>query len=540
MSFELTSYAVPGALGALASTLFLIFAWRRRHAPGAWSFLLLVVAVGVWSAFEALIVCAPELETKLLLTQFQYLGIATAPICWFFFAVGYCGQSERLRGWRTVLVWVVPLATLALSWTGRSHRLLYESVRLEQRGGWNALILDYGPGFIVFSIYSYGLIFASTVIFLWNFGDSPALRSRRLAVVAAPAFTMVWNALYLAKVVPALPVDLTPLGFVGALGIMAFALYRDQFFDIVPLARDAVLDGMPEPVLLIDGQGAIIEANRAARASLEANRAARAKLVKDDVTIVGQPLGRLDRELSRGLARLPAEGGSIEIERLDLDGRRTYDVLVSPITSHGGRVSGRLVVLRDVTERKLVERELLAARERLERANAELALLASTDPLTHLANRRHFLDRLKAELRLAQRRGEPLSLLLFDLDGFKEVNDTFGHPAGDLMLSAIGQLLTGSQRAGDLPGRLGGEEFALLLPATDAPGAALVAEKLRESVEALRVPDEEGREMRITMSGGVVTAPPGRLSSQEVLYRGDQAMYQAKREGKNRVRAFAG
>ena len=131
---------------------------------------------------------------------------------------------------------------------------------------------------------------------------------------------------------------------------------------------------MPEPVLLIDGRGAIIEANRAARASLEANRAARAKLVKDDVTIVGQPLGRLDRELSRGLARLPAEGGSIEIERLDLDGRRTYDVLVSPITSHGGMVSGRLVVLRDVTERKLVERELLAARERLEHANAELAL----------------------------------------------------------------------------------------------------------------------------------------------------------------------
>lgn len=529
MSWNFTAYALPAIFATLVGAVFLPFIWRRRQAPGAGSFLLLISAAGVWSGFEAAIICAPDLASKLLLTRIQYLGIAVTPIAWFFFAVGYCGQSRKLQGARTWALWVVPAAMVGLVWTSGRHSLIYESVRLEPRGDWNALILDYGAGFIVFSIFSYSLIVAATMLFLWTFGGSPAFRGRRFAVVAAPACTLVGNALYLAKVVPALPVDLTPLGFVAAMSIMALALLRDHFFDAVPLARDVVLDSMPEPLLLIDARGVLVEANSAARALL----------VQDEGTIVGQPLSRLDRVLGRGLSRVPAEGGSVEIERQDLEGGRTFDVLVSPVVSHGGMVRGRLVVLRDVSDRKAAERELLAARERLERANEELALLASTDPLTHLASRRHFLERLKEELRLAQRRGEPLSLLLFDLDGFKSINDTFGHPAGDVLLAAVGAVLAEVRRAGDLAGRLGGEEFAILLPSTDAAGALLVAEKLRAEIADLVVPDDEGREMRITMSGGVVTAPPGKLTSQEILHYVDQALYTAKRLGKNRVAAFA-
>jgi diguanylate cyclase (GGDEF)-like protein len=159
---------------------------------------------------------------------------------------------------------------------------------------------------------------------------------------------------------------------------------------------------------------------------------------------------------------------------------------------------------------------------------------AITDELTELANRRYFMETLETELRRAERFNEPLALVFADLDDFKRVNDRFGHHVGDDVLRAFADVVRGRVRAIDLGARLGGEEFAVLLLETDLEGAEALAESLRAAMAALEVRVVDGESVRVTASFGVA-AYPQTHSADELMTAADRALYQAKREGKNRV-----
>lgn len=179
---------------------------------------------------------------------------------------------------------------------------------------------------------------------------------------------------------------------------------------------------------------------------------------------------------------------------------------------------------------------------RLQRALLELAAkneilekLALTDPLTGLANRRAFLQALEAEISRVERHGRPASLLFLDLDHFKKVNDTHGHAVGDEVLAAFSQVLRRGSRRGDLAGRIGGEEFAVLLPATGLAPGTLVAERIRRSTEAR--PLGRTAPSPVTVSVGVASTEGGATPGEagDLLRRADEALYRAKSEGRNRV-----
>ncbi|MFY9476148.1 MAG: GGDEF domain-containing protein [Aquabacterium sp.] len=169
----------------------------------------------------------------------------------------------------------------------------------------------------------------------------------------------------------------------------------------------------------------------------------------------------------------------------------------------------------------------------LARHRAELEMLARTDVLTGLANRREFMARLAQEAQRQQRGERPLTVVMLDVDHFKQVNDTHGHAAGDQVLSSLGRLLQGSVRQEvDLAARLGGEEFALLLPETDTEGAQRVARKI---VEALRgTPIHHGSQLLpVTISAGVAPVRDG--DGERALRLADDSLYEAKRQGRDRV-----
>ena len=203
------------------------------------------------------------------------------------------------------------------------------------------------------------------------------------------------------------------------------------------------------------------------------------------------------------------------------DGTRYWcQSLVSALEEAGGGVAGYSVVLRDVTERK--------------RDGDEIRRLLTTDHLTGVLNRARFFELAEAEVARVERFGQPLSALMIDIDHFKSVNDTRGHAGGDEVLRGLAASLRASLRSIDVFGRMGGEEFAILLPSIDLPGAQLVAERLRRDAAGLR-PTFEGRAIPITISIGCAAMGEGAKTIDALLKAADEALYRAKGAGRNRV-----
>lgn len=203
----------------------------------------------------------------------------------------------------------------------------------------------------------------------------------------------------------------------------------------------------------------------------------------------------------------------------------------------GCQLLGRIAIapVGDSDSRALLEQ---VARElggplRMAMLMDETQKLATTDPLTGLANRRALLDKLHIEIAHAGRHNLPLSVCLLDVDHFKSINDTYGHAAGDHVLSAIGALLPHQLRIPDVPARWGGEEFVLLLKQTDGQGALIAAERIRRAITELHF-DAHGRPVAISASFGIAEFTSGD-SAESLIARADKAMYRAKVGGRNRV-----
>lgn len=187
------------------------------------------------------------------------------------------------------------------------------------------------------------------------------------------------------------------------------------------------------------------------------------------------------------------------------------------------QVMAQLELRREIRERQRYQ-------ELLEEANARLKVLADHDELTGLYNRRVLMARLKEEFHRALRYDQPLSLLMIDVDGFKEYNDTYGHSAGDEVLQQVAYRIKMMLRAGDLPARYGGEEFAVVLPNTTLTGAVALAERLRQAIERAPWPLRP-----LTISVGVAAQTAAAEEPHTLIATADEALYEAKRAGRNRV-----
>lgn len=188
-------------------------------------------------------------------------------------------------------------------------------------------------------------------------------------------------------------------------------------------------------------------------------------------------------------------------------------------------------------EKKVVERtaDLTRANLRLSVLNKELEGISITDSLTQVYNRRYFMERLRQEVKRVSRYGPPVSLLIIDIDHFKKVNDTYGHQAGDAVLSDVARLIKERLRETDLFARYGGEEFALIATVTEQAGACVLADRIRALIEKSEFPFGDNR-IKVTISIGISTWQPTMNEDYEELIRqADTALYRAKEQGRNRA-----
>ena len=199
------------------------------------------------------------------------------------------------------------------------------------------------------------------------------------------------------------------------------------------------------------------------------------------------------------------------------------DVSISPVTDANGRITHFVAVGDEISERKKLEQEL--------------RYLATVDPLTGLLNRRSFFSLAEQEIVRLRRQSDFLAVAMLDVDHFKTINDVYGHRAGDDVLRALAESCTDSMRERDFMGRLGGEEFACVLPGTSMEQAMLAAERLRTAISRKKIRLADGKEVSITVSIGVATFQPTDTSIETVLHRADLALYRAKMDGRDCIRS---
>jgi diguanylate cyclase (GGDEF)-like protein/PAS domain S-box-containing protein len=279
-------------------------------------------------------------------------------------------------------------------------------------------------------------------------------------------------------------------------------------------ALQALFQAVPAPLLVLDRDGTVIQANAEARdffgeAALGPAQALRRCFSPEDFARITAPAAQGRSSAFEGQVRLP-DGG-------------LRDMLLRASSVEIQGAAHCLAVCMDISQRKEME--------------ARLALLAHTDPLTGLANRHRFFDAAAAEIKRSRRRGSPPAVLMLDLDHFKGINDSLGHEAGDAALRRVAMLCRTLLRSQDLACRLGGEEFAVLLPETGAEGALALAERMRRAVEGLRL-DQDGAQL--TVSVGVAVVAGEEPSVNPALARADRALYAAKRAGRNKAVLWGG
>jgi diguanylate cyclase (GGDEF)-like protein/PAS domain S-box-containing protein len=229
-----------------------------------------------------------------------------------------------------------------------------------------------------------------------------------------------------------------------------------------------------------------------------------------------------DREQIRAEVARVGYVKDLDIKLVTLEGQ----VRTVAASIHGARFGGQqclITTVMDITERRALEKEL--------------EYLSQTDMLTGLPNRRHFMQLGQQEWLRAKRFGLCASLLMIDIDRFKGINDRHGHQTGDAVIHRLGRVCADTLREIDIVGRLGGEEFAVVLPQTDAVAAWQVAERLRQAVAVTQLPLESGTPLHFTVSVGVATPAAGETAFEAALGQADKALYEAKRSGRNRVQA---
>jgi diguanylate cyclase (GGDEF)-like protein/PAS domain S-box-containing protein len=522
-------YSIVLAVSALA-TLTVFFIARRRSAPGAIALQGMLLGMFIWGFSYALSWAFVPLNYKLVCLKTMFFGLTTVPGMFLIFTLRITHRDEWITFRNYIILFSEPFIILILVWFAPG--LIFNSIEPVFRNGLAVVQFQRGIGFWVSTVYSYAVIFISFYLLAASYRHANNFFKRQYLLVligsilpfALSLFTQFTSTRYT-------DLDLSAISF-GISGIVyAYAILRHQLMDVIPIARGRLIENMSDGVLVLDGQGRIVDINPAMKNFLEEEPASFiGKNISDILNIWN---GNTDHLLTGTETRAEL--------RLPHIPSRYLDLRVTPLYDDDHNLNGRLIIFRDITDRKEVEKDLRHAMDRMQTQLIEIGLLQSQlreqairDPLTNLFNRRYLEETLERELARAAREVYPLCIVMMDIDHFKNVNDTYGHEAGDLVLKTLAETVTKQSRQGDFVCRFGGEEFVLVMPNIIIEVARERVSSLHKSIESLYIPF--GRfNLNITMSMGISWYPQHGESKEDLMRGADRALYIAKDSGRNRV-----
>ena len=401
MRWLITPYAIALFVAAVISAAAALAAWRRRDAPGGLPLALLMAAVAEWSLAVALEAAAVGVSHKVFWSVVQYVGVVSSPVFLLMFALEFAQLDHWLTRRRQIALWVIPVVTFGMAATNGWHGLLWPSFTPSADPASNMLVYGHGPWFWIEVVYFYLLVGAAGAILVWtSYRFRDVHRQQALALLLAVPLPWIASAVYVFELGPAGGYDFTPIGFaLGGLTLL-WAISRLQLFDLVPVARDTLVESMKDGVLVLDGQDRVVDANRAASEALGVE------------PLIGKPAEAVLARWPDLMEHVGDVTDTLTEIRVGDDPPRDLDLRISPLFDRRGALTGRLIVWRDITERKQAQmlrraRDELEARVKertaeLEQANEEIrqfATIVSHDLRAPLVSLKGFSSELRRALR---------------------------------------------------------------------------------------------------------------------------------------------
>lgn len=491
---------------ALALALMAAVSWsRRRRASEATPLSLLMASAAIYCFGYSGEVAQTNLADAAFWLHVEYFGICWIPAL----LVVLARKHNHLRS-RLWLILAIPLIAFVAQETTPWHGFFDRSSELVLRSPFWIVSFQRGPIAWLFVAYTYIALLYSAWIYISRFRNSSLLfRKQSLLFVTSFLPPLAGNLVYLSGWSP-WGLDLAPVMMSITAVVGYVAVFRLEFFDLVPMARSLVFNNMRDAALVTDMRHLLVDFNPAARKLLPSLSSVH---VGDDIATAFPGALSLQKLFSD-----PAHSQKI---RLRVDGKLLhFEVRILPLRMEKHQ-AGWAVILADITAQVRLVHEL--------RHDAE------TDELTGVANRRSFTAAIERESARSVRYGTVFSMLIIDIDHFKGINDHFGHSTGDSVLSTVTSRIASCLRSADLPCRYGGDEFVVLLPETGPESAIEVAERIRSAIASDPV-EMESQNIPVSVSIGIATYDAAHTADwEDLLDEADHALYRAKAEGRNCV-----
>ena len=360
-------------VAAIPLAVVAVVAWRRRAVAGGRALAALSACGLAWLVGNTASVLAPGPETTIAILRAMYLVLPFFVVSWLAFALSYTDRLTRRTRWAVVALAVVSVGIDGLVLTNDLHGLIWRALWTVRDGPFLAPQVEFGPGSIAVMVLMWSVLVLALGLVLQAYAHAPrSVHQTSRWIVVGAAVPLVMNALFFvnhfAELIPVRK-DFTPIGLAVSSGVFAVGLFRYRLLDLRPVARAALVERLPEGVLVLDAQDRIVDANPAMRALLDAPGDLVGRSIHDVVTPAQAEAARVLHGRHDAHAEIPFER----------DGEvRYYDVRVSPLEDRRGRPTGHLVLLQDVTQRRAQETALQAANDALQAQNAHLDAFAHT------------------------------------------------------------------------------------------------------------------------------------------------------------------
>jgi diguanylate cyclase (GGDEF)-like protein/PAS domain S-box-containing protein len=489
---------------------------KRKEIPSAYTFVIYTATEAIYIFAHAFEMASDTIVEVKRWTILEYIGIGVAPAIGLLIVMQYVGM--KLTRTKIAALFIIPAITFIMVITNDYHHLFYKDMYFRENAPFLTTDIVIGQYYIVHGAYIFGCMLAAVVLLLRRWRQTKkAYRLQLVTLIMGQFMPMTGAFVYLMGLTP-YGIDPVPMILCITSAMYIWAIVSTRMLTVIPIAKDRIFESMREGAIVLDFSDRVVDFNGVISLMFPG-------LTTD---MLGQTLDEAWIRLSGTpfpVAR-SQDGAQEEFSWRAADGKEFfYQIRSSVVRGRNGEPIGSLLMLIDVTEQKLLQ--------------DQLEQLAYYDGLTKLLNRTEFLRRSKVILEETQIDEKSTCILLFDIDHFKSINDTYGHDVGDLAIQHV--VKVAKRLEADVPSvliaRYGGEEFVIALPACSLDDAALLAERVRAQLAAEPMSGSFGS-IAVTASFGLTQASHLGDSLEMLLKHADMALYQAKRAGRNQVRIF--